>query len=173
MKRLFLLLLLLPPGIWLILSQVNYQHTKTYPAQQISPEVIAWIEKEAHGKQLAGIEDICDFSNQIVSEHLSYRYSSSVRNPNLAWQTRNVNCLGYGSLQAAVITYLLQKYKIQDWYAEQHSCRTRIGNFWLGSLSPELGYHTYSAVINRKTHEKIIPDACMYDLIRAAYNKEL
>lgn len=173
MKKLFLLLFLLPPCIWLLLSQVNYQHTKTYPAQQINPEVIAWVEKEAHGKQFSNIKDICDFSNQIVSEYLSYKYSSSVRNPNLAWRLKNVNCLGYGCLQTAVINYLLQRYRLQDWYAEQHSCRTRIGNFWLGSLSPELGYHSYAAVINRETHEKIIPDACMYDLIFVGYYKEL
>lgn len=172
MKRLFLLLLLLPPGMWLILSQVNYQHTKTYPAQQINPQVIAWVEKEAYGKQFSNIKEICDLSNKIVSRHLSYRCSSSVRNPNLAWRSRNVNCLGYGSLQTAVISYLIQRYGLQDWYAEQHSCRTRIGNFWLGSLSPGLGYHSYTAVINRKTHEKIIPDACMYDFIFVGYYKE-
>lgn len=69
----------------------------------------AYIEFRLSDEKKMDIRAIANISQSITSEILSFSLKSNVSDPNILWETRNVNCVGYVAFTATVMNYILER----------------------------------------------------------------
>jgi len=161
---------LMTVGYSFVTAGFSYELQYKLKMPELNTEVKAAVDSAVVAERIqSGIispKNLMDFTNEFVADRLKYEYSVSVKEPNLAWRVRKVNCTGYSALQVAVLNYFFREYKgliPNELHAEWHSSKVFLFGFWLGNISPKIGYHAYPVVFDTQD-VKYFPDACFKDI---------
>lgn len=79
----------------------------------------AYIDSRLPDEKFSDIHTISAISQSITSDILSFSLTSKVADPNILWETREANCVGYAAFTAAVMNYMIEQlYDDRSWSAE-------------------------------------------------------
>ena len=170
-----LVIILMIIGIILIESGFSYKFNNSTKIPEPNSEIkavvnVALDQDRQTNRWTEDIKNLCNISNNIVSDRLSYSLKHSCYDPNQAWKIRNVNCTGYAAVQVSILNYMFKTLGMKEYHAEWHSGTV----YFLGMLMPApLRSHCYTVVYG-PNGTSFLPDACFKDLVYDGWivNKE-
>lgn len=148
-----------------LIRYVDLDARKSYVITNDS--LVTYIDNQLSDKNFSNIHEIADFSQSITSEILSFSLESKVSDPNVLWETRKANCVGYATLTAAVMNYILNKKNDQDWKAEPRRGLLFCGGFNLNKLFHNKYFKDHDFVLIRHTESgaEIYIDSSVHDYL--------
>lgn len=138
-------------------SRKNYKIT--------NEKIIQNIEEYIKDKELT-IDDIIEISNKITSEKLKFATKKTSNNPNINFEIKKADCIGYSSLFNTVGNYILQQQNLSETYEFKHVVgKMKFLGYDIHNMfkKPFFKYHDYNEVVNKKTGEKQYTDPSLYD----------
>lgn len=123
------------------------------------------INKESEGRKMS-IDDIIALSNKLVSSNLSFTFNKVSSNPNVIYEIKRANCIGYSSLFNAIGNHLLKKNNLDDKYEFNHL----VGELEFLGINihqfidmPFFKDHDFNQIKNKKTKETKFVDPSLRD----------
>ncbi len=99
---------------------VNYSKVDSRKnSELVNKDLIKEIDSLIGNKKL-DIEEIIEISNTITSKNLNFTFDKCSSNPNLVYQEKKANCIGYASLFNATGDYIIRKQKLNSKYEFNH-----------------------------------------------------
>ncbi len=128
-------------------------------------KLISKIDKLTYGKVL-NINKIIDISNNITCEELNFTTNKISSNPNIAFECKQANCIGYSSLFNSIGNYLIKKQKLNKQYEFIHWVgHVDFMGFNIHKLSNNsfLRDHDFNEVKNKITQQSEFIDPSLND----------
>lgn len=128
-------------------------------------KIIQSIEEYTKDKELT-IDDIIEISNKITSEKLQFSSREASNNPNINFETKKANCIGYSSLFNSVGNYILQQQNLSETYEFKHVVgKMKFLGYDIHKIfkKPFFKHHDYNEIIHKNTGEKQYTDPSLYD----------
>ena len=166
-----ILLLILFRGL-LYRTFVNYSEVEVRKSITLTNQnLIKEIKKETVGKRL-NIEEIITLSNKITSEKLTFTFDKVSSNPNLTFELKKANCIGYSSLFNSIGNYIIKEQKLTNEYEFIHLVgELDIFGFNVHNLFNSLFFkdHDFNEIENKHTRESTFVDPSLRDYLRIEY----
>jgi hypothetical protein len=121
------------------------------------------------------IQQLVDLAAERTARRLSYRWSGGSIDPDVAWQRRRTNCIGYAAVFGAELNHLLQASSNASDYQARH-VRGSVAffgvTFNIHLLGIELKNHDFNVVMQQRDGQwqpRYYVDAGTYDTIGVLY----
>lgn len=151
---------------------VNYSKVQVRPNITLTDKnLIKEINDQTENKILS-VKEIIKLSNRITSKKLNYTFNKVSSNPNLIYESKKANCIGYSSMFNTIGNYILRNQKMTDEYEFIHLVgELDFFGFNVHNLfsSPFFKDHDFNEIRYKQTGNKKFVDPSLRDYLRIEY----
>lgn len=151
---------------------VNYSKVQVRPNITLTDKnLIKEINDQTENKILS-VKEIIKLSNRITSKKLNYTFNKVSSNPNLIYELKKANCIGYSSMFNTIGNYILGNQKMTDEYEFIHLVgELDFLGFNVHNLfsSPFFKDHDFNEIRHKQTGKKKFVDPSLRDYLRIEY----
>jgi len=153
-------------------TSVNYLKIKIRPnIKLIDKKLIEEINEQTENRTLS-IEEIIKLSNRITSKNLDFTFDKTSNNPNVIYELKQANCIGYSSLFNSIGNHIIRKQKLTDKYEFVHLVgKLNVFGFNVHNFinSPFFRDHDYNEIKDKQTGKMKFVDPSLRDYLRIEY----